>query len=64
MSEVDRGAKIAVVGGRGVEEDRGRFPELASGDGDSYLCGGKAEMNRGHYQPCSARNRARISGLS
>ncbi len=58
---MDRGRKGAAVCGGGVEEERGTFPEFASGDGVPQMCGGSCEMDRGPpYKPCSARNRARI----
>ena len=47
LSAVDRGGKGVVVCGGSVEQERGRSPELESGDGDWTVCGGGAEMDRG-----------------
>ena len=58
---MDRGGKGATVGEESVEEKRGTFSEIGSGDGNLLVGGEGAEMGRGLYQPCSARNFARIS---
>ena len=61
MSVMDCGGKGRMVRDESVEEERGTFSEIELGDGDLLACGESAEMDRGLYQPCSARNLARIS---
>lgn len=60
MSEVDRGGKGVVVCSGCVEQECGTSPGFGPGDGNPSACGVGVGMDRGHYQPCSARNRARI----
>lgn len=51
MSEMDGGEKGALVWGGDAEEERGRFFESESGDGDPQGCGGRCEERRGNYLP-------------
>jgi len=60
MGELDRGGKGAFVRGRRCEEECCRSPGIGPRNGNAEVCDGSAGIDRGLYQPCSARNRAKI----
>ena len=60
MSELDRGRKGAFVWCRSGTEDGGSIPGIGPGNGNAELGDGNAGIDCGRYQPCSARNRAKI----
>ena len=60
MSELDRGGKGAFVRcGRG-KEDVWPIPGIGPANGTAEVGDGNAGIDCGRYQPCSARNRAKI----
>ena len=60
MGELDRGGNGAFVRCRRGEEDRCLIPGIGPGNGNAEVCGVSAGIDCGRYQPCSARNRAKI----
>jgi len=60
MSELDRGEKGASVRCRSGKEDGWQIPGIGPGNGNTEVCGGSTGIDCGRYQPCSARNRAKI----
>ena len=60
MGEVDRGGKSALAQGRRFKEDGCAMPGFGPGNGNAAVGDGNAGIDCGRYQPCSARNRAKI----
>lgn len=60
MSVLSCGGKGALERDESIEKEGGTFSEIETGNGDVLVGGTVPEMDRGLYQPCSARNLARI----
>ena len=61
MSELDRGGNGAFVRCRSGKENGWQIPGIGPGNGNAEVGDGNAGIDCGRYQPCSARNRAKIS---
>ncbi len=60
MSELDRRGKGALLRCSRGKEDGCQVPGIGPGNGDAEVSEENAGIDGGRYQPCSARNRAKI----
>ena len=60
MGELDRGGNGAFVRFISGKENGWQIPGIGPGNGNPEVGGVSAGIDRGRYQPCSARNRAKI----